>query len=334
MTSVSIESGSFGRVLARDVHQAPFEPAAASATPAAAAAVAPAPSTPHQSGVTVSAPFDPTLLAAKHSLRQSMTRTLNALSPEAVAAQSAALLVRVVAHPVYRAASAVALFVSMPSGEVQTEDIIRHALEAGKKVFVPRIEPPPKRKPGAVAPAAASNSVAAAAAADEAHSIEAAPMPALAPGGGRMKLLQIHSMEELMSFVPNRWGIREPPLTLSSPSAGSSSSSPRLEGHDCPELTLLLCPGVAFDRSCRRLGHGKGYYDTYMASLQAHRTSSDAAGHQTPPAHTIALAFDEQLVPEQDQVPVGELDIPLDEILTPSTHIVRPKEHADAAAQA
>jgi 5-formyltetrahydrofolate cyclo-ligase len=276
----------------------------------------------------VSAPFDPTLLAAKHSLRQSMTRTLNALSPEAVAAQSAALLARVVAHPVYRAASAVALFVSMPSGEVQTEDIIRHALEAGKKVFVPRIEPPPKRKPAAVAP---STSVAAAAA-DVAHpsssSIEAAPMPALAPGGGRMKLLQIHSMEELMSFVPNRWGIREPPLTLSSPSAGSSSSSPRLEGHDCPELTLLLCPGVAFDRSCRRLGHGKGYYDTYMASLQAHRTSATL---NLSPAHTIALAFDEQLVPEQEQVPVGDLDIPLDEILTPSTHIVRPKEqHADA----
>jgi len=303
MTSVSIASDSFGQVLQRDVQ--PHSRAAAADASAAPAA----PAASLHSSVTVAAPFDPTIVAAKQALRARMTRTLNALSAEEVRAQSAALVERVITHPVYKAAPALALFVSMPSGEVQTEALIHHALRAGKKVFVPRIEPPSKAKAAQPVELEARKS-----------------SPALAPSGGRMKLLQVHSIEELHSWTPNRWGIREPPLTMpsgagaGSDAAGAPSSQLRLEGHDCPELQLILCPGVAFDMQRRRLGHGKGYYDTYLASLRSRRSATAAAGAAAAP-YTIALAFDEQLLPDGEEVPVGALDIPIDEVLTPSKHV-------------
>ena len=127
-----------------------------------------------------------------------------------------------------------------------------------------------------------------------------------------MRMLEVHSLAELESFAPNRWGIREPPLTATN---SQGEAVPRLGAHECPELDLMVCPGVAFDSQCRRLGHGKGYYDTFLASLQSHR-----AALSLPPVATIAIGFDEQVV---ESVPVGSLDLPLDEILTPTKHFTR-----------
>ena len=249
---------------------------------------------------------DRQLVAAKQALRSSMDHTLSSFTPSQLASQSALLLARLTAHPTWIRARAIALFVSMPKGELQTMDIIRRALEQGKRVFVPRIEAAKKQTATVAASAGVSDSVA------------PPPVPALAPSGGRMRLLEISSFAELESFVPNRWGIREPPLTV----GDAAAAVPRNEAHDCEELELVVCPGVAFDPQRRRLGHGKGYYDTYLASLQLHRAS-----HSLPPVATIAVGFDEQII---EEVPVGVLDLPLDEVITPTKHFPRNNETKQA----
>jgi len=66
------------------------------------------------------------------------------------------------------------------------------------------------------------------------------------------------------------------------------------------ELDLIVVPGVAFDRSCRRVGYGGGFYDRLLA-----RTREGAAA--------IAIAFGVQVV---DEVPSGPLDRTVDAIVT------------------
>jgi 5-formyltetrahydrofolate cyclo-ligase len=65
------------------------------------------------------------------------------------------------------------------------------------------------------------------------------------------------------------------------------------------ELDLIVVPGVAFDRSCHRVGYGGGFYDRLLV-----RTREGAA---------VAIAFGIQVV---DEVPSGPLDRTVDAILT------------------
>ncbi|HEV8060537.1 MAG TPA: 5-formyltetrahydrofolate cyclo-ligase [Gemmataceae bacterium] len=66
------------------------------------------------------------------------------------------------------------------------------------------------------------------------------------------------------------------------------------------QLDLVMVPGVAFDRSGARMGHGFGYYDKLLQ-------------HARPEAPLIALAFECQLFSE---IPTQEHDIFMDKIIT------------------
>ena len=65
---------------------------------------------------------------------------------------------------------------------------------------------------------------------------------------------------------------------------------------------LLLVPMLAFDRACRRLGYGAGFYDRTLAALR--RTRATLA---------LGLAFSAQ---EVERVPAGPDDAPLDAVVT------------------
>jgi 5-formyltetrahydrofolate cyclo-ligase len=69
---------------------------------------------------------------------------------------------------------------------------------------------------------------------------------------------------------------------------------------DPKELDLVMVPGIAFDRTGARMGHGKGYYDKLLQ-------------HARPDAPLVALAFECQLFPE---VPTADHDIFMDTIIT------------------
>jgi 5-formyltetrahydrofolate cyclo-ligase len=66
------------------------------------------------------------------------------------------------------------------------------------------------------------------------------------------------------------------------------------------ELDLVAVPGVAFDRSCDRVGYGAGYYDRLL-------------GMRREGVAAIAIAFAIQIV---DRVPTGAIDQRIDGVVT------------------
>lgn len=75
------------------------------------------------------------------------------------------------------------------------------------------------------------------------------------------------------------------------------------------DLDLCIIPGVAFDETGRRIGHGMGFYDRLL--------------HYPHQVLTFGLAFENQIVP---RIPTEPHDIPLDIILTEQRTIIPKKD--------
>ncbi len=97
-----------------------------------------------------------------------------------------------------------------------------------------------------------------------------------------LKLYRVSNLET--DLEPGRWGIREPKDCLNERTV-----------HD---FSVIIVPGVAFDRAGHRLGYGAGYYDRILAKARA---------------LTIAPAFSVQVL--QD-LPYGSFDVPVQIIVT------------------
>ncbi len=89
-------------------------------------------------------------------------------------------------------------------------------------------------------------------------------------------------------LVPERHGIPEPEASV-------PAENPEI-------IDIILNPGVAFTKDCKRLGYGGGYYDRLME-----QTRDDSI--------KIGIAFDLQIV---ETLPVEIHDIRLDYIVTAS----------------
>ena len=72
------------------------------------------------------------------------------------------------------------------------------------------------------------------------------------------------------------------------------------------QTALVLVPGVAFDRECKRIGYGKGFYDRFLSAHTHYRT--------------MALAFELQIV---DKIPADEHDICPQIVVTEENYYVR-----------
>lgn len=99
----------------------------------------------------------------------------------------------------------------------------------------------------------------------------------------RMRVYGIRSRDAL---IPGAYGILEPDETYCSPIASS-------------EVDIVFVPGVVFDTDGHRIGHGKGYFDRWMAALPAGRL--------------VGLAYDFQVL---ERVPCEEHDIAVGTIVT------------------
>jgi 5-formyltetrahydrofolate cyclo-ligase len=105
---------------------------------------------------------------------------------------------------------------------------------------------------------------------------------------GELELFHLENMDELSIGM---YRILEPRPEL------RQLSHKQLAPH---ELDLVMVPGVAFDRTGARMGHGKGYYDKLLQ-------------HARADAPLVALAFECQLFPE---IPTAAHDIFMDKIIT------------------
>jgi 5-formyltetrahydrofolate cyclo-ligase len=105
---------------------------------------------------------------------------------------------------------------------------------------------------------------------------------------GDLELFHLENMDELEIGM---YKILEPRAEL------RSLAAKRI---DPEELDLVMVPGVAFDRSGARMGHGFGYYDKLLE-------------HAHERAPLVALAFECQLFPE---IPTQDHDIFMDRIIT------------------
>lgn len=126
--------------------------------------------------------------------------------------------------------------------------------------------------------------------------------PRISPDRKSMKMFRVYSEADLMSMQPTGpWGIREPDLTW--------QGQPREEVEpQSTVLDIIFLPGVAFDASFARLGHGKGFYDRFLADYHKNMAS------QARPV-LVGLALHEQVV-SQNSFPVEEHDWKVDHILT------------------
>lgn len=212
---------------------------------------------------------------AKKLLRSNMKKTLNALSQEEIQNQSKCVFDQVSSNPLFQNAAVISCYLSMPTAELNTNNIVRSILREGKVLFVPRID----------------------------------------SSRGEIDMLRVYDEEDLDSLIPKKWGIREPALdrngTLRTNALDTSS----------PPLDLVLMPGVAFDKTFSRLGHGKGYYDRFLLTYNSVRTQNQQSAKMP---ELYALSFTEQILPSS-VIPITDHDWQLDGIFHPEGVLMRMK---------
>jgi 5-formyltetrahydrofolate cyclo-ligase len=224
----------------------------------------------------------------KREMRTHIRSQLSLLTDEQIVSESRLVWKRVMELPQYRNAESIAVFLSMPQGEIRTDDIIADAVQRGKRIYVPHIR-------------------------------------SLAHEEPRMEMVEVPRDQVASSSGPlffaswprDRWQIPVPPA----PETMKVATLPT-------DIELYIVPGLAFDRKGNRLGQGKGYYDRYFQRMLGHNdgnaaTDDDATNvRDSPRPFLAAVGLRCQLVEGDEQVPVSSTDQPVDVIATPDELLV------------
>lgn len=231
-----------------------------------------------------------TLKLAKASMRKSIAEQLSQMAPIDRANQSEQIVRRILSSRAFASTRRMSVYLSTPE-ELCTDRIVEAGLAAGKAIFVPQYGKHLKHG---------------------------------------MEMLRLHSLEDFRALPLTRWNIRQPAVHISEARenalAGledepvSVAPAPAPSSPDIARgLDLILVPGVAFTRCGLRLGHGMGYYDSY---LKRWKTAAERLAQLDPNRSTsprplaVGLCFTQQLR-DVSELPVGPLDVPLDAVLYP-----------------
>ena len=179
----------------------------------------------------------------------------------------------------YKDAQRISIYLAMPSGEVQTDAIVRDALASGKQVFVPYLHKPPLQLPGAPTRV--------------------------------MDMAHLNGVQDYESLKRDAWGIPSiDPTSVGQRQLILGDGDADQQGRGST-LDMILVPGVAFDFDdsglIRRLGHGKGFYDRFVNRYSSREASKHGHGD---PILLYGLALTEQLIPaaSDNQIPVDAHD--------------------------
>jgi len=108
-----------------------------------------------------------------------------------------------------------------------------------------------------------------------------------------MEMVRLNDMRDWETLPLTKWNIKQPSIKEERENALNTGG-----------LDLVIMPGVAFSRDNWRLGHGKGYYDSYLTALFKQQPDN--------PPKTFAIAFKEQIV---ETLPVHDHDVQLDGVI-------------------
>ncbi|KAK7411501.1 hypothetical protein VNO78_02935 [Psophocarpus tetragonolobus] len=127
-------------------------------------------------------------------------------------------------------------------------------------------------------------------------------VPRVEDKNSHMRMLHISRIDDL---VANSMDILEPAPVDSDGNAREDV----MQANDPVDLFLL--PGLAFDRSGRRLGRGGGYYDTF---LQNYQDLAKTRNWKQP--LLVALSYSEQIL-DEGVIPITSSDLPVDALVSP-----------------
>lgn len=231
----------------------------------------------------------------KRDLRKKVRGDLRRLSADEIQDQSRRVWERLFALSAYARAKSVGLFLSMPSGEIDTDPALRRAVRDGKILYVPRVG----------------------------LDFEKCDMDMISVSSSAASSASSETDEPMFyeTWSRNKWGIPEPPTTTTD-NATDESERAAAPG----DIDLLVVPGVAFDSTGARLGQGKGYYDRFISRIRTVVATKDGNDDERTVKPTlVAVGLTPQFLDRKNgTVPTSEHDFQMDVVLTPeATHIIR-----------
>lgn len=134
-------------------------------------------------------------------------------------------------------------------------------------------------------------------------------VPTIVSEEDRMDFMRLHDEEDFKGLPVGLWGIPQPTAQWKDENRQSVSDA------STENLEVILLPGLAFDRSLSRLGHGKGYYDRFLSTY--------ITAAKRPRPLLVALALQQQLL-DAGQVPITDSDWKVDMIITPNDTVTKP----------
>ena len=235
------------------------------------------------------------LSSIKNELRKKIGFLSRSVLQQNRESQSRIINVQLLDSIEWKTSETVGLFLPI-NGEPDITPLIHAAMAQGKRVLLPRV---------------------------------------LGSKSNEMTMLYLEEIEELDLFPSSKYGVKEPPLEVVS---GIRKGLKRFAWDDIDvtnvtkkdllvqpdyaqerdrtfNIDLLVVPGVAFDTNCNRLGHGKGYYDSFIFRNKSLQQQLSKTKRST---FIVGVALTEQMI---DNVPHDERDMKLDAVINPSGFI-------------